>query len=402
MIKLLTDASAETILQQVHAIAGTLDSLSTSEKSNLVAALNEVLGKIGSLSSLGTTAKGSAVAAINEVNSGKNTNATSIGTLSSLGTSAKTNLVAAINEVNTGRGTNATAIGTLSSLGTSAKGNLVAAVNEVNTAVSGIFNLNTVNGTGIHNSIYRAMNLGTSVTSAQWTAIKDATYTGMWIGSYWDIDIPAYTWTDSSGTVHNESAIGTLRFYIAAFDYGLRFRGGSYMTKHHILVIPQKSLYPAQMNSTATTAGGFIGSEMYKNNLRRAEAIFTAAFGAAHLYAHDDFLSNAVTDGKISGGAWTNVKVGLMTEAMLTGGYSRSENTIMESMGNCRLPLFMYVPPLRLATEIPASARTRMYWLAHPGNATQWTVWTGTNHIALTDANKTEVEVRPYALLYQA
>lgn len=74
-------------------------------------------------------------------------NATSIGTLSSLTTTEKSNLVGAINEVdgdvNTLSGTvgqhttdiasNTSAIGNLANLNTTAKNNLVAAVNEVNT-----------------------------------------------------------------------------------------------------------------------------------------------------------------------------------------------------------------------------------------------------------------------------
>ncbi len=57
--------------------------------------------------------------------------ATAIGTLTSLTTTAKTNLVAAVNEVDAHADEAATAIGTLTSLTTTAKTNLVAAVNEV-------------------------------------------------------------------------------------------------------------------------------------------------------------------------------------------------------------------------------------------------------------------------------
>lgn len=107
---------------------GTLSALATSDKTNLVAALNEVkiiadtaagggtiVGdgtvtnaklatdvKIGSLAALTTTAKSSVVSSINELNSAK-AYASTVGSLSSLTTTAKSNVVAAINEVQAGK-----------------------------------------------------------------------------------------------------------------------------------------------------------------------------------------------------------------------------------------------------------------------------------------------------------
>lgn len=75
-------------------------------------------------------------AAIKEVNTKANTNKTNIGTLTSLTTDSKTNLVGAINEVdshaNTAQSTantNKTNIGTLSSLKTTIKTSIVNAIN---------------------------------------------------------------------------------------------------------------------------------------------------------------------------------------------------------------------------------------------------------------------------------
>ena len=75
-------------------------------------------------------------AAIKEVNTKASTNKTNIGTLSSLKTDSKTNLVGAINEIDshantatTTANTNKTNIGTLSSLKTSVKNSIVNAIN---------------------------------------------------------------------------------------------------------------------------------------------------------------------------------------------------------------------------------------------------------------------------------
>ena len=72
---------------------GDLTNLNTTEKSNVVGAINEVNTNLGDLTNLNTTEKSSAVGAINEVNS-------NIGGLTNLNTTEKSSVVGAINEVN--------------------------------------------------------------------------------------------------------------------------------------------------------------------------------------------------------------------------------------------------------------------------------------------------------------
>lgn len=79
-------------LRQTDEKIGTLSSLNTTNKTNIVVALNEVIGLIGTLQDLDTSDKTSIVNAINEA-------IDFIGQLSSLQSTDKTSLVAAINEI---------------------------------------------------------------------------------------------------------------------------------------------------------------------------------------------------------------------------------------------------------------------------------------------------------------
>ena len=88
--------------------------------------------RIGTLSDLITTDKTNLVAAINEVARIAASNAVNIGTLTDLTTTDKDNLVEAINEVDSIATSNAVNIGTLTNLTTTDKDNLVEAINEVN------------------------------------------------------------------------------------------------------------------------------------------------------------------------------------------------------------------------------------------------------------------------------
>lgn len=110
---------------------GTLTNLTTTAKSDLVSAINEVdsdLSGIGDLTTLTTSTKSSCVGAINEVDA-------DIGLLTNLTTTAKTNLVSAVNEVDGVASTNKNAIGTMSNLNTTDKTSLVGAINEVDSDI---------------------------------------------------------------------------------------------------------------------------------------------------------------------------------------------------------------------------------------------------------------------------
>lgn len=165
------------------------------------------------------------------------------------------------------------------------------------------------NNAGAHNAIYRGKNLGTSVTAAQYAAISAGTFDDMYIGDYW--------------------VINGVNWRIAAFDYYLKC-GDTSCTKHHVVIVPDTCLYTAQMHNTSsgayesgatanTTAGGYVGSDMYTTNLEQAKTTIKAAF-SGHVLSHRVYLTNAVTEGHPSAGAWCDSEVELMNEQMVYGG----------------------------------------------------------------------------------
>lgn len=205
--------------------------------------------------------------------------------------------------------------------------NLRSKVNEpVNNAMA--FLLYT--GAGAHNSVYRGKNLGTSVTTAQYNAIKAGTFDDLYIGDYWMINNVVYR--------------------IAAFDYYLRC-GDTDFTTHHAVIVPDSSLYSAKMNDTDTTAGGYVGSQMYTTNLADAKTTIKTAF-SGHVLSHRIYLVNAVSNGRPSGGAWCDSEVDLMNEQMVYGGSifsPTSDGSTVPSnyrVEKSQLPLFRYRPDL--------------------------------------------------------
>ena len=173
--------------------------------------------------------------------------------------------------------------------------NLQSKVNEpVNTKVAPLL----FNNAGAHNAIYRGKNLGTSVTAAQYAAISAGTFEDLYIGDYW--------------------VINGVNWRIAAFDYYLNC-GDTSCTKHHVVIVPDTCLYDHVMNDTNITTGGYVGSKMYTEGLEQAKTTIKAAF-SGHVLSHRVYLTNAVTDGHPSAGAWCDSEVDLMNEQMVYGG----------------------------------------------------------------------------------
>lgn len=194
------------------------------------------------------------------------------------------------------------------------------------------------NNAGAHNAIYRGKSLGSTVTTAQYAAIKAGTFDDLYIGDYW--------------------TIGGVNYRIAAFDYYLN-SGDTNCTTHHVVIVPDTCLYNAQMHNTSsggwesgvanTTAGGYVGSDMYKSNLEQAKTTIKGAF-SGHVLKHRIYLTNAVANGRASGGAWCDSEVDLMCEQMVYGsgifspvsdGSNVQANYRVEKS---QLPLFQHEP----------------------------------------------------------
>lgn len=220
------------------------------------------------------------------------------------------------------------------------------AAGELNTLLERT-NILTYNNTGSHNASYRGKNLGTAFTSAQSAAIRAGTFDDIYVGDFWNINVQAYTWTDANNQVHTEAAC-TVKFLVADCDYFLKTGEGTMTTSHHVVIVPEDNLYLGAMNASKTTEGGYLGSLMYSETLKRARALFTAAFGADHILTYRDVVSNAVTDGKESGFAWVNLTVELMSESMVFGQFLRTAeyDYRLYTLTYNQLNLFRHNPPL--------------------------------------------------------
>lgn len=240
------------------------------------------------------------------------------------------------------------------------------------------------NNAGAHNAIYRGKSLGSTVTTAQYAAIKAGTFDDLYIGDYW--------------------TIGGVNYRIAAFDYYLN-SGDTSCTTHHVVIVPDTCLYNAQMHNTSsggyeggaanTTTGGYVGSDMYKSNLEQAKTTIKSAF-SGHVLKHRIYLTNAVANGRASGGAWCDSEVDLMCEQMVYGsgifspvsdGSNVPANYRVEKS---QLPLFQHEPS-RICNRAT-------WWLRDVITASSFAV-VGNNGLAYCGNASYSFGVRPVFLL---
>ena len=197
--------------------------------------------------------------------------------------------------------------------------------------------LPVINNAGAHNAIYRGKSLGSAVTAAQWAAIQAGTFEDLFIGDYW--------------------TIGGVNWRIAAFDYYL----ASDISDHHVVIVPDTSLYTAKMNTSATTSGGYAGSQMRTTNLATAKTTINNAFGSDHILTFAEHLVNAVSSGLPSGISTYECTVELMTERQvygspIFGGCPWGSSTVptLNTKDRTQFPLFALNPYL---------ASLSWYWL---------------------------------------
>ena len=247
-------------------------------------------------------------------------------------------------------------------------------------------------GAGPHNGAFRGKYLGAEVTSDQWAAISAGTFEDLFIGDYWTID--------------------GVNWRIAAFDYWYR-TGSTICTTHHALIVPDDCLLTGDgsttwMNTSNTTTGAYVGSGFYSGtnadgttNTGKATCVslIEAAFGAAHILSHKEYLKNAMSSGgHPSAGAFYDSTVELMNEQMAYGAKvygtasTGTSQPISYTLSKTQLPLFALAPQYLIAMS--GSSR-QTWWLRDAINLYYFAVVHATGAASMSGASAKDAGLRP-------
>jgi len=194
----------------------------------------------------------------------------------------------------------------------------------------------------MHRNVFRGFNLGSSLTSDQKTVIQNGTFAGLWLGDYW--------------------VIGGVNWRIVDIDYWYGL-GDTPFNKHHLVIMPDNTLYNTTMNNSSITDMGYGGSLMRSTNLNGAKTTINAAFPSAVLTRRDLFSSSA-SNGNITNYNWYSTTVEIPSETMMFGNkfYGTDQSTISTS----QLSLFATKPSF-IRPSNPA-----MSWLNNVNSADEF------------------------------
>ena len=258
------------------------------------------------------------------------------GDLGSLSTEDKTSLVAAINEIFGLTGDNKDSIDTINTI---------------------IETLKTEGATRA-NALPIEKDLGASFTAEQSADIRAGRFDKVRVGGYWTINGHKY-WAGHA-------------------DYRLHC-GDTELTKHHMLVFPDKSFYSHYMNSTDVTTGAYYGSNMVSDGLTQALATVKADFGESHVLTYRNLLANAVSGGNSSNWAWYDRQIDLMNESMVYGYQAwgtASHNGSDVGCDKTQIALFQARPDLIVTRENwwlrDVTSSTSFCYVGGEGNAGSW------------------------------
>ena len=206
-----------------------------------------------------------------------------------------------------------------------------------------------------HNETFRGKDVTEYLTSeySLYDRISDGTFTDLYVGDY--VVAKGITWR------------------IAGFDMNYNKGDGDIDTnqvrhRHHAVIIPDTNLKTAQMNTSATTNGGYVGSYMYKTVLPSVLSTYITPVFEGHILTYYTYLTNSVNTSAVNrtGGKNTGVSNGwvalsrnmdLMNENQVFGSIVWSSSGYETGLDNVQFPLF------RLKPEFIVEKNKSWYWL---------------------------------------
>ena len=201
----------------------------------------------------------------------------------------------------------------------------------------------TAANSGFHNSIFRGKDVTEYLTSeySLYDRISDGTFTDLYVGDY--VIVNDITWR------------------IAGFD--MRYGKGNKSddtnqakVNHHAVIVPDTNLTSAQMNTTDTTSGGYIGSAMYTTTLPTVLSTYITPVFGEHVLTYCEGFSSSVntsavnrsggtTTGASNGRTWVcSRKVDLMNEVQVFGTIIWSSSAYDTASDIVQFPLFRLKP----------------------------------------------------------
>lgn len=215
-------------------------------------------------------------------------------------------------------------------------------------------------------NIFRGKNLGSSYTSDQKARVADGSFKGIFIGDYFNIK--NHIWR------------------VVDIDYWYNTGDTTYWNKHHLVIMPDKTLYSSKMNDSDTAEGGYVGSLLYKSGLNNAKTLINECFGDANVLSHRELLTNSSNQGV----SWFDSTVEIPNEIMLTG---TNYHTYSSTIDTSQLSL------MNLSNQFIHDSVRGWFWLRDFSNPYYFGVMYGAGNLGQASASA-NIALRPVFGIY--
>ena len=264
-------------------------------------------------------------------------------------------------------------------------------VEAFNPAFDGALGFVVQDSAPAHNAVFRSNDLTDYFNSGQMSEeIANGTFRNIFPGDYIIKSVTV------NGTTYND-----VKWIVGDLDYHLH-SGDTETTAHHVLLFPETVIGTAQMNTSNTTSGGYVGSRMWTTTIPQYVTGIENAFGSAHVLQHRELLTTSMdTNGKSSayptwsGAAnnwgWQNVKVNIFNENMVYGGAQCSSSMYDTGDGNTQISVMRH-------HKSYIHTRSNWYWLRSVGGSAAF-AYCGSIGYAASYGASNSGGLRPYFLL---
>lgn len=216
-----------------------------------------------------------------------------------------------------------------------------------------------------HNAFYVEEDITEMYNDGTFTRnVENGTFKDIFPGMY---ITKTYTAAGIETNITEDFAVGDLDYFMTS--------GSTELTTHHALMLMKNgSTVYKRMNASNTTAGGYVGSEMWTTTIPAYATAVENAFGSSHIVSHGEWLTNHVNTsavskgytgltGAASGDTWTNVKFNLMNNNMVYGSQITSSSFYDAGNRTQQIAAMRHNSNLKIGHLGKGGARS-YYWLS--------------------------------------
>ncbi len=146
-------------------------------------------------------------------------------------------------------------------------------------------------GGATHNSIFRGKDLGSTITGAQYNAIKNGTFDDMYIGDYWTFGGVKHR------IAHFDYFLGRSMYYAEKIQPGdIAAKSYHRTTPHHVILLPDASIITGKWHTEDTILQGYYGTNFWNEILPQIYTMLGGYVGAEHLLEFQQTMAAKMND----------------------------------------------------------------------------------------------------------